>query len=266
MREVWIWVNAVLTLTSLKTEKIWWFDHSRSQKFSVKIASRKIIDTLLWCRTWPPNGSSRTCANQKLLRKLKGACKSFWSRIRSLKSFTLTILWNLAKFVKIFLGIIARRHHTDRRLMVLRKEQCAVWNKGHICCAIAVRSEWRMVRILWNVIAFCPTFKISQLVGKQNMKGGSECVLTGQEYRLEQWSNVTVILRKTSQDCISLEQKFCQVNSFNVCCRRKGAGKGALWSQTLKNWRIWTHQNSTHFPSDGTVKIFGGEQRLRTST
>ena len=33
--------------------------------------------------------------------------------------------WNSAKLVKISPGIIARLHHTDRRLMVLRKEQCA---------------------------------------------------------------------------------------------------------------------------------------------
>ena len=33
----------------------------------------------------------------KLLRKHKGACKSSWSRIGSLKSFTLTIPWKLAK-------------------------------------------------------------------------------------------------------------------------------------------------------------------------
>ena len=45
---------------------------------------------------------------------------------RSLKSFTLTIPWNSAKqLVKISPGIIALLHHTDRRLMVLLKEQCA---------------------------------------------------------------------------------------------------------------------------------------------
>ena len=32
---------------------------------------------------------------------------------------------NLAKPVKIFPGIVARLHHIDRRLMLLRKEQCA---------------------------------------------------------------------------------------------------------------------------------------------
>ena len=47
-------------------------------------------------------------AKQKLLRKHKGAWKNSWSQIGSLKSFTLTIPWNLAKLVKISPGIIAR--------------------------------------------------------------------------------------------------------------------------------------------------------------
>ena len=57
--------------------------------------------------------------------RLDGACKSSWNPRGNQKSFTLTIPWNSAKPVKIFLGIIARLHHSDRRLMVLRKEQCA---------------------------------------------------------------------------------------------------------------------------------------------
>ena len=78
-----------------------------------------IIDMQSWCRTWPPNGSSHIRAKQKLLRKHKEACKSSWSQIGSLKSFTLTIPWNLAKLVKIFLGIIVRRHHTDQKHVVI---------------------------------------------------------------------------------------------------------------------------------------------------
>ena len=80
---------------------------------------------IAWCRTWPPNGSRRIRAKPKLHRKHREACKSTWSQIGSLKSLTLIILWNLAKLVKIFPGIIARLHHTDRRPTVLRKEQCA---------------------------------------------------------------------------------------------------------------------------------------------
>ena len=57
--------------------------------------------------------------------KNKGACKSSWSRIGSLKLFTLTIPWNLAKLVKIFPGIIVRQHHTDRKQKRLLREQYA---------------------------------------------------------------------------------------------------------------------------------------------
>ena len=63
------------------------------------------------------------------------------------------------------------------------------------------------------------------------------------------------------------------------------SGKETSWSQTLKNWRRWTHQKSTPegsllkevltpmkgdnfiFPvADGTVKTSGGDRRLRPST
>ena len=47
------------------------------------------------------------------------------TREEAYKSFTLTIPWNSVKLVKISPGIIARLHHTDRRLKVLLKEQCA---------------------------------------------------------------------------------------------------------------------------------------------
>ena len=60
-------------------------------------------------------------AKQKLFRKLKGACKSSWSRQGGLKSFTLTIPWSLAKPVKTFLGIIVRRHPTIQKQMGLLK-------------------------------------------------------------------------------------------------------------------------------------------------
>ena len=71
------------------------------------------------------DGSRRIRAKTKLHKKPREACKSSWNPRGILQSFTLTIPWNSAKLVKISPGIIARLHHTDRRLMVLRKEQCA---------------------------------------------------------------------------------------------------------------------------------------------
>ena len=61
----------------------------------------------------------------KLHKKPREACKSSWNPRGNPKSFILTIPWDSANPLKISLGIIARLHHTDRRLMVLQKEQCA---------------------------------------------------------------------------------------------------------------------------------------------
>ena len=73
----------------------------------------------------PPNGSSRIRAKKKLLRKHKEACKSSGGRMRSLKSFTLTIPRNLAKAVKIFLESLYVNVNTDRKQMGLLREQYA---------------------------------------------------------------------------------------------------------------------------------------------
>ena len=64
-----------------------------------------------WCKTLLLNGFNLIRAKQTLHRKLKGACKSSWSRQGNQKSFTLTVHWILAKPVKIFPGIIVRQHH-----------------------------------------------------------------------------------------------------------------------------------------------------------
>ena len=101
----------------------------RAENFGDLItADHKVLETITdmqsWCRTWSPNGSSRIHAKQKLHKKPREACKSSWNPRGNQKSFTLTISWNSAKPVKICPGIIARLHHIDQRLMVLRKEQC----------------------------------------------------------------------------------------------------------------------------------------------
>ena len=57
---------------------------------SERVDLETIIDMQSWCRTWPLNGSSRIRAKQKLHRKLKEACKSFWSPRGNQKSFALT--------------------------------------------------------------------------------------------------------------------------------------------------------------------------------
>ena len=74
------------------------------------------------------------------------------------------------------------------------------------------------------------------------MKGGPECNSKGPIISLEQWPNITLFLRKTYLDCISLEQKSCQVYFSVMHETRVESGKETSWSQTLKNWWRWTHR------------------------
>ena len=140
-------------------------------------------------------------------------------------------------------------------------------------------------QIPWNVTPFCETFKIYCLMRRHHMKGGSENHSTDQLSRLEQWSNITLFLRKTNLDCISLEQKYCQVYSSVTSSMAVGIWKGditvadteeleemdasELHARRLKAKEVLTPMRGEHFifpVADGTVKISGGDQDLRTST
>ena len=104
--------------------------------------------------------------------------------------------------------------------MGLPKEQCAESKKAPLlyCC----NQVWMKNggQIPWNVIPICETFKISCLMGKLHIKGGSENFLTDQLSRLEQWSKITLFLRKTYRDHISLVQKSYQLFSLAKYCTR----------------------------------------------
>ena len=185
-----------------------------------------------WIQSYP-------CKTKTSHETEKEFVKSSWNRHTNQKSFTPATHWNLENNVKISPGIIARLHHTDRRLMVLLNEQCAEWKKGHLlyCCY----QVWMKIGglIPWSVIAVCETFKISCLMERHHMKGGSECLLTDLWCRSEQWSNI-LSLRRTYRSYATLVQKSCQVISSVMFFMRVESGKETLWSQTLKNWKSKT--------------------------
>ena len=65
----------------------------------------------------------------------------------------------------------------------------------------------------WNVFPICETFKISCLMGKD------------QSFRLVHWLSITLSLRKTSQESISLERKSSLVCSLDTICTRGEFGR-----------------------------------------
>ena len=70
-----------------------------------------------WIQSYP--------CKTKISLETERSLQKFLEPKGSLMSFTLRINWNLAKPVKIFPGIIVRRHHTDQKHMGLLREMCA---------------------------------------------------------------------------------------------------------------------------------------------
>ena len=131
--------------------------------------------------------------------------------------------------------------------MGLPKEQCAEWKKGHPRCCCSPVWVTNGGRILWSVTAICETFKISCLMGRHHTKGGSECPSKAWSFRLAQWLNITLFLRKTSLDCMSLEQslarymsRLCIIRGENLERRHYGrrhwriGGDGRIWTPRPK--------------------------------
>ena len=215
LREVRNWVNTVLKLTSRKTEIAISAWEPKLQGVSCRrragtvvpragnlgdliTADHKVLSGGCESREQSPicsrgAGSShpmdpgRIRAETKLQKKPRGARKSSWSRIGSLKSFTLTIPWNLANLAKIFPGIIVRQH-----LTVQKQRDCwdsSAQNQGRDICGAVANRVWTTNGgpMPWNVTAICETFKISCLMEKHHVRGGSGYHLTDQCYRLERW-------------------------------------------------------------------------------
>ena len=90
-----------------------------------------------------------------------------------------------AKLVKIFPGIIVRRHHTDRKHMGLPKEQCAEWKNGHLqyCC----NHVWIKKKLADSMECYCYLRNIQDFLwqmGEHLMNGDLENYLKDLWFRV----------------------------------------------------------------------------------
>ena len=105
-------------------------------------------------------------------------------------------------------------------------------------------------------------------------------------FRLVHWLSITLFLRKTSQESISLERKsYLEYSSDSLCTRGRRIWKGdtlvadieeletmdasEIYSKRLNAKEVIFHKEKTEFifpVADGRIKPLGGDQELRTST
>ena len=139
-------------------------------------------------------------------------------------------------------------------------------------------------QIPWNAEPICGTFKISCQMGRHHMKDALENLLKDQLSRLVHWLSITLSLRRTSQESISLERKsyleysldtFCTRREFGCSygCRHWWAGDdgriGNLCKRRLNAKEVIFSKEKGIFifpVADGRKKFVGWDQELRTST
>ena len=76
-------------------------------------------------------------------------------------------------------------------------------------------------QILWNALPICETFKISCLMGKLHTRDVLENHLKDRSFLLVHWLNITLFLRKASQESFNLERK----SYLDTLCTRGGIGR-----------------------------------------
>ena len=90
-----------------------------------------------WIQSYP--------CKTKILRKHEGACKSSWSRMGSLKSFTLTIPWQFGKACED----LSWNHCTSTphrsKTNGICWESSPQSDRRYVCSVVAIKSGWKMV-------------------------------------------------------------------------------------------------------------------------
>ena len=118
--------------------------------------------------------------------------------------------------------------------------------RGHLRCCCSPVWVTNGGRVPWNVTAICETFKISCLTGRTpherrfGMPFGGPVILFA---ALVEYHPIS------AKDQSRLHQFGSKVSPGiflgYVLYAGENLESGTLWSQTLKNWRRWTHLNST---------------------
>ena len=205
-------------------------------------------DTLSWDKIWQLNGFNRDRSKQNLLRKQKSQME-FLEPTRKPKVIYTD---NSLKFGKACEDLswnhcTSAPHRSETNGIAER----AVRRTGRdFFGAVAVQSCCNQVwvknggRILWSVTAICETFKISCLMGK-HFPNAIRRTIQRTNYSI--WCNgrMSPYLCERQIETTAIWSKRLARYSLDMRCTRWESGKETLWSQTLKNWRRWTHQKST---------------------
>ena len=165
-----------------------------------------------------------------------------------------------------FLESLYVDNHTDQKQMGLPKEQCAEWMKGHLrCLQFGLGNEWWVDSI--ESYRYLRNMQDLLSDGKTPHERRIGMPFDGPVIPLGAMVEYHPISAKDQSRLHQFGAKVLPGIYFSVMhCTRRESGKQTL---RLNAKEVVTPQRSGNFiflVADGTIKIFGREQRLRTST
>ena len=191
-----------------------------------------------------------------------------------IKSFTLTIPWNLTKPVKIFPGKKLQIDTTQIGNKWDYLKSSAQSKRRYLCC-ICYNKTWMKIdgQISWKIydlmgsavfVTIRPGWKLMDRFHGRSMIWWEDLPMKDvldnhykdRLFHLTHWVSITLSLRRISQESINLERKSYLVFSSNTYCARRQFGRVTYWSQTFRSWRRWTYRKSTRKDSIRKSRCF----------
>ena len=190
-------------------------------------------DAQSWCKTWPPNGSSRMRAKQKLLRRRTGVKKVFQAA-RTAESH---LDYGSLEFGESREDL--PWNHRASNISSIRDE-CFCGKSGtqnkrkNLCCIVTIRLGWKTDGCFHEILLLsAECSRLLWQMGKHHKKGDVENFIT---FRSGQWLKNVRSLQEASQGSTNLVRRFHTEYSTDMHWSRGEFRK--FWTQTLRSWKI----------------------------
>ena len=154
-----------------------------------------------WIQSYP-------CKTKNFSGSTKELADFLGAAQETIKSFTLTVRWNLARTVRINLESLYV--NTAQIGNEGSRKSSAQSERRDICGVVAIRSGQKMVGRIHSTECHLRNIQDLCLMGRHFTRSGSATHLKDQLSRMEQWSNITLFLLKTYRDYINVVQEVLQ--------------------------------------------------------
>ena len=206
-----------------------------------------------WCRTWPLNGSRRIRAKTKTSQETQRSLQKFLEPNGKPKVIYTDISLEFGKACEeiSWNHCTSTPHRSETNGIAERAVRRVKEGTSAVLLHSGLDENWWADSM--ECYAHLRNIQDRLSDGKTLYERRLGKPIKDRSFRLVHWLSITLSLRKTSQESISLERKSYLDCSSDTLCTREEFGRVPYWLQTLRSWKRWTHLKSTR--KDSMQKI-----------